>query len=86
VQKTALGALENEKKFSTSTPVRRLDVRMENHGRSLGRIDGWWSELLHCRWFSVMLGALGPQPNSGRHAVSQTLHRTTLSLTMPSSL
>jgi hypothetical protein len=41
--------LENEKTFSTSAPVRRLDVRMENHGRSLGRIDGWWSEPLHCR-------------------------------------
>jgi len=41
MQKTAPGALENETTFSTSAPVRRLDVRMENHGRSLGHIDGW---------------------------------------------
>jgi hypothetical protein len=27
--------------FSISSPVRRLDVRMENHGRIFGRIDGW---------------------------------------------
>jgi hypothetical protein len=36
-------ALENEKPFSTSAPVRRLDVRKQHHGRGYGRIDGWWS-------------------------------------------
>lgn len=35
----------------------------KNHGRSLGRIDGWWSDLLPEWLIRVRYQGLGPQPS-----------------------
>lgn len=35
----------------------------KNHGRSLGRIDGWWSDLLPEWLIRVRYQWLGPQPS-----------------------
>jgi hypothetical protein len=40
-------ALLSSQQFPTRTPSRPASVSaLKNHGRSLGRIDGWWSDSL----------------------------------------
>ena len=58
----------------------------KNHGRSLGRIDGWWSDSLHRVVIQREIPESWSSTFSGKLTVLKTPIRDFSSLTTPSSL